>query len=205
MQLGRLRGWVGAEFLGQPLTEALVGRQRRSWRARQLLGQHQRPVGVLVEWVVGHGGQSQFDSAMELAERQRSAPGAPPGATQQPLTVPPGVVDPGGRRLVGEDLAAAKQIQHAIGGDRGKRRVAGGKVSLRPGQELGSLVQVHSAARVAGPAVSTTAGGDAVATDDPTQPAYQRGDVLLRLAGRRGAPQGLHDRVDGHVAAASHQ
>ena len=132
MELGCLGSRVGAELVGQPLAEAFIGGQRRTWRTGQLLRQHQRPVGVLVERVVGHGGQGQFDPAAGLAERQGRAPGAPPGAAQQPLTVPPGVVHPSGRRLVGEDLTEAKQVQRTTGGHRSQRRVAAGKVGFRP-------------------------------------------------------------------------
>jgi hypothetical protein len=132
VELGGLGSRVGTELVGQPLAETFIGGQRRSWPAGQLLGQHQRPVGVLVERVVGHGGQGQFDPTAGLAQRQRRAPRAPPGAAQQPPTVPPGLVHPGGRGLVGEDLTTAKQVQRATSGDRSERRVASSKVGFGP-------------------------------------------------------------------------
>jgi hypothetical protein len=96
-----------------------------------MLRQHQRPVGGLVEMVVSHRGQGQLRRSAGFTKRQGGGPGTPPGAAQQPRTVPPGVIEPGSRRLVGEDLTAAKQVERATGGDQGHRRVARTEVCLR--------------------------------------------------------------------------
>ncbi|HEV8166587.1 MAG TPA: hypothetical protein VGR74_19465, partial [Actinomycetota bacterium] len=145
MQLGRLGSWVSAQFLGQPFAKALEGRQRRARRTSQLLCQHQRPLGRLIERVVDHRSLRQVQASLGLTERQRRGPRALPGPTQQPGTVPPGVIDPSGLGLVGEDLAPLNQLQRATGSHRSKRRITGGKVSFCNLEEPGSFVEVHPA------------------------------------------------------------
>jgi hypothetical protein len=134
-------GRVGAELVGEGLTEVLVGGEGGGGLAGGGVGEHDGAPGGLVEGVGGGGGAGVGQGAGMVADGQGGVPGQVPGSGGEVLGLAARGLGPVGVGLVGQERAPAEQDEGTLGGGEGEGRLAG-QAGLGLGGEPFRLVQV---------------------------------------------------------------
>ena len=205
VQGGGLRAGVGAELVGEPLAQALVGGQGGGRLGGAPVGQHHGPVGRLVQRVGRHRGAGVDERPGRVAAGQGGLPGDPADPAGQRLDLPAGLGRPVGVRLVGQQRAPAEQAERPLGGGAGQGRLAGGEPAFGLAGQPFRLLEVDLDARPGGEPPAVPVAGDRPRPQDASQPADQGRQVRLRIGRRPGAPEHLGEHVGADQRAAPGQ
>ena len=198
VQLLSLCRRVGAELLGEEVTQLGVGGQGPGGLAARGQPAHQRPPGPLVVGVVGYRRHGGGRGGGRVARGERRLRENVPHPPQQLGLLSAGRLGPLGVRLIFQDQAGRQHVMPAGGRGDGEGRLGRGQPPLRLVCPVARLVQIdldrgRRAQPVAGPAAV-----DGIGPEDAAQPADERRDVLRRAGRRRGTPQHLRDPVGRH-------
>jgi hypothetical protein len=171
VQLPGGRSRVGAELIGEQLAQVLVGGQGRALLASAAVGEHGRPVALLVERLGDQGGARVPQGGGAVAKRQRGAPGGAAGPAGEALPLAPGVLRPVRAELVGQHRPAAEHGDGALRGGHGERRLLQAQAGLGLADQALRLVQVHADVGAGGKAPALPVAGDGISSEHRAQAA----------------------------------